>query len=115
MNVELQAAARASVGRDEVAELYRAHFGYVWQVLQKLGVEPVALEDATHDVFMVAHRRWRDFEGRSAARTWLFAVARRVAYRYRRADRRRRRRYAHRHRQARPDPRRRAARGQRLA
>ena len=94
MNVELSATAHTTAGEHEVANLYRAHFGYVWQVLQKLGVETSAVEDAAHDVFVVAHRRWRDFEGRSSAQTWLFAVARRVAHRYRRADFRRRRRRA---------------------
>ena len=79
----------------EISELYRLYFRDVWQVLRKLGVESASLEDAAHDVFMVAHRRWTDFEGRSSARTWLFSVARRVADRHRRtAFRRRRRRSA---------------------
>lgn len=87
--------ARAlSQPKNPVADLYRAHFGYVWQILQKLGVESTALDDAVQDVFVVAHRRWHDFEGRSSATTWLFGIARRVAYRHRRAGFRRRRRRA---------------------
>ena len=94
MNVELQSTFRARVASAEtgVADLYRDHFHYVWQVLQKLGVEAGSLDDATHDVFVVAHRRWDDFEGRSSPRTWLFSVARRLAHRYRRAAFRRHRR-----------------------
>lgn len=87
-------AQALSQPNNPVAAMYRDHFGYVWQILQKLGVESVALDDAAQDVFVVAHRRWHDFEGRSSARTWLFGIARRVAYRHRRAGFRRRRRRA---------------------
>src|SRR5687767_10406607 len=87
-------AADPSLAEPEVAALYRAHFGYVWQVVRKLGVDATAAEDAAHDVFMVVHRRWRDFEGRSTTRTWLFAISRRVAYRYRRTRERAARRRA---------------------
>ena len=84
-----------SLREPPVAGLYRAHFGYVWQVLRKLGVDEPGIEDAVHDVFMVVHRRFREFEHRSTARTWLFAIARRIAWRHRRTrDRTERRRAA---------------------
>ncbi len=78
----------------DVSAVYRGHFGFVWASLRSLGVPEPLVEDALQDVFVVVHRRLPDFEGRSHVRTWLFAIARRVAYRHRRgharAERRRR-------------------------
>lgn len=68
-----------------LARLYRDHFASVWSALRRLGVPSASLEDAVHDVFMVVHRRRDGFEGRSAARTWILGIARRIAYRYRRS------------------------------
>ena len=65
-------------------EIYAAHFAFVWRILRTLGVADAALDDAAQDVFVVVHRRLREFEGRSAVTTWLFAIARRVACSYRR-------------------------------
>ena len=70
--------------------LYEAQFDFVWRSVARLGVEPAALEDAAQDVFVIAHRRLGEFEGRSSAKTWLFAIALRVAHDYRRAARRKR-------------------------
>ncbi|MCA9711353.1 MAG: sigma-70 family RNA polymerase sigma factor, partial [Myxococcales bacterium] len=94
LRASLARAIRPPAVESEVAALYRAHFGYVWQALRTLGVESAVVEDAVHDVFVVAHRRWRDFEGRSTARTWLFGIARRIAHRHRRTQHRTQRRRA---------------------
>jgi RNA polymerase sigma-70 factor (ECF subfamily) len=64
-------------------EVYAQHVGFVWRVLRSLGVPPAQLEDAAQDVFVVVHRRLRDFEGRSAITTWLFAITRKVAAKHR--------------------------------
>jgi RNA polymerase sigma-70 factor (ECF subfamily) len=56
----------------------------------RLGVEPSAVEDAAQDVFVVAHRRLSEFEGRSSVKTWLFGIALRVARDHQRAARRKR-------------------------
>jgi len=66
-----------------ITEVYDAHFRYVWRCLRSLGVPDAALDDALQDVFMVVQRKLRDFEGRSELRTWLYAIALRVARRYR--------------------------------
>ena len=73
-----------------LAELYREHFDFVWRNLLRLGVPENALEDAVHDVFVVAHRRLPEFEARSHPTTWLFAIATRVAHEQRRKHRRHR-------------------------
>jgi RNA polymerase sigma-70 factor (ECF subfamily) len=50
------------------------------------------LEDAAHDVFVVAHRRDHDFDGSARPQTWLFGIVRRVAADHRRRGRRHERR-----------------------
>ncbi|MBK9755552.1 MAG: sigma-70 family RNA polymerase sigma factor [Nannocystis sp.] len=67
-----------------LAEVYRAHVGFVWRVLRRLGVADAALEDVVHDVFLVVHRRLAEFDGRAALTTWLFGIARGVASNHRR-------------------------------
>lgn len=70
-------------------QVYRSHYTFVWRSLLRLGVDESTVDDAVQDVFIVVHRKLDDFEGRAAVRTWLFAIARRIALRYR--DRARRR------------------------
>jgi RNA polymerase sigma-70 factor (ECF subfamily) len=60
-------------------EVYAENFAFVWRVLRTFGVADAQLEDAAQDVFVVVHRRLPEFEGRATIRTWLFAIARRVA------------------------------------
>ena len=76
-----------------LSRLYRESFDDVWAALRRLGVPAASLEDAVHDVVVVAHRRREDFEGRSGARTWLLGIARRIAFRYRRTEARTLRRH----------------------
>ncbi len=64
--------------------IYREHHGFVWSSLARLGVPSASLDDACQDVFLVVFRRLDSFEGRSQLRTWLFSIARRVAFRHRR-------------------------------
>jgi RNA polymerase sigma-70 factor (ECF subfamily) len=75
----------------DFARVYEAEFDFVWRSLRLLGVEPEAVEDAVQDVFSVVARRLGEFEGRSAVRTWLFAILQRVAANQRRRRRRKQR------------------------
>jgi len=68
--------------------IYRQHYGFVWSTLLRLGVPAEAADDACQDVFLIVFRRLDTFEGRSQVRTWLFTIARRVAFRHRRGARR---------------------------
>src|SRR5687768_6015223 len=68
----------------EFTRVYREQFAFVWRSLRRLGVPERDLPDATHDVFLVAHARFADFDGRHRVSTWLFAIGLRVA-----SDRRR--------------------------
>lgn len=82
----LPAAAVASNLAPTVAALYRQHFQFVWRSLRRLGVRDASVEDALQDVFLVAHRKLADFDGRASHRAWLFAIAIRVAAEHRRRD-----------------------------
>lgn len=84
-----EAPAQAPAALDFEAA-YEAHFDFVWRSMGRLGVDPSAVEDAAQDVFVIAHRRLADFEGRSSVKTWLFGIALRVAHDHRRAARRKR-------------------------
>ena len=68
--------------------VYAEHVGFVWRVLRGMGVSAAIVEDAVQDVFVVVHKRLADFDGRHSIRTWLFAIAYRVACDYRRRQRR---------------------------
>ncbi|MCL2447856.1 MAG: RNA polymerase sigma factor [Polyangiaceae bacterium] len=63
---------------------YDEHVRFVWRALWRLGVPDRDVPDAVQDVFVVVHRKLPEFEGRSKATTWLFAICHRVA-----SDRRR--------------------------
>ena len=65
--------------RADFDEIYREHFPYVWRTLRRLGVASADLEDVTHEVFVVVHRRLADFDGRRPVKPWLFGIAYRLA------------------------------------
>ena len=72
--------------------VYRAHFGFVWRILRRLGVPNDQLDDAAQDVFIVLHRRLAGLAPEVSLRSWLFGTARRVAADLRRGQHRRERR-----------------------
>jgi RNA polymerase sigma-70 factor (ECF subfamily) len=67
-------AARAPT----LAEVYREHCDFVWRVAGRLGVGNEARDDVVHNVFLVVHRRLRDFDAARAIRPWLVGITRRV-------------------------------------
>jgi RNA polymerase sigma-70 factor (ECF subfamily) len=66
-----------------MADVYAEHFKYVWRCLRSLGVSEQALDDAVQDVFMVVQRKLDAFDHKAQLSTWLYAIALRVARRYR--------------------------------
>jgi RNA polymerase sigma-70 factor (ECF subfamily) len=82
----------ASAASTSLREVYDEHYGFVWRTVQRLGVADEAVDDAVQDVFVVVARRLDEFEGRSAMRTWLYAITKRVVMHYHRANFRLRRR-----------------------
>lgn len=82
----------AEAGRLKAAEaLYRENYGFVWRNARRLGAGDDWVDDAVHEVFLVATRRLAEFEGRSSTKTWLFAITFRVVQRLKRDHARRRR------------------------
>jgi RNA polymerase sigma-70 factor (ECF subfamily) len=64
--------------RDAAADLIRATQFEVARFLRTLSGES-DVDDLVQDTFLRALRSLPDFQGRSSVRTWLFAIARRVA------------------------------------
>lgn len=78
-------------GRVCFAEVYDAHFDFVYRSVRRLGAREDQVDDAVQDVFIVVHRRLDAFEGRSTLKTWLFGIAMRVVADHRRRSRRKER------------------------
>lgn len=66
-----------------LAQVYEAHFKYVWRCLRSLGVPAPSLDDAVQEVFLVVQRKLEQFDGGCHLRTWLYAIVLRVARRQR--------------------------------
>lgn len=73
----------------DVSSAFRQHFRFVWGTMTALGVPQSGVDDAVQDVFVVAHRRRRDYDGRASVRAWLYGIARGVARNHRRRGRNR--------------------------
>ena len=54
--------------------VYRQHHAFVWRNARRLGAPEEAVDDATHEVFLVVARRLDEFDHRADLRTWLFAI-----------------------------------------
>lgn len=76
------------VSRREFAAACEEHLDRVWRQLRTMGVAERYLDDATQEVFLIAHRKLEGFEGQARLGTWIFAIAYRVGCNYRRRARR---------------------------
>ncbi len=85
LSVPPQADTRARTFR----ALYDAQVDFVWRNLRRLGVPESEVDDRTQEVFVVAHRRFDQFQDRGhGPRAWLFQIVLRVASDARRHRRR---------------------------
>lgn len=57
------------------AAVYAAHAQAIYYLALRLLGNPTQAEDATHDVFLKAWRKYPEFRGDSAVRTWLYRIA----------------------------------------
>jgi len=74
-----EAEPRPAGGPEAVAasafdRLYEEHLDFVWRAACRLGIDAADADDVAQEVFFIAHRRLRDFEGRASAKTWLFRI-----------------------------------------
>jgi RNA polymerase sigma-70 factor, ECF subfamily len=74
-----------STPHPEFRAIYEAHFNFVWCSLRRLGVRDADVLDQAQKVFLTAHFKLAEFEGRSQITTWLFGICQRVASDYRRS------------------------------
>lgn len=88
------APAMRGGGELSLSRVYADHFRYVFRCLRALGVRDEGIDDAVHDVFLVVQQKLADFDGRHALTTWLYAIALRVARRYRAEAAKRAQRFA---------------------
>jgi RNA polymerase sigma-70 factor (ECF subfamily) len=72
--------------------VFLEHYAFVWRTLAHFGVPKASLDDAAQEVFAVVHRRLSDYDGRTALRSWLWGIARRVTSSMQRGEQRARRR-----------------------
>ena len=73
---------------ETLAQIYEAHFDFVWRNARRLGVPEASADDVTQDVFMVVQRRIADFDGRGPIQAWIFGICVRVVRDHRRSFRR---------------------------
>ena len=71
-----------------VEELFRAHASYVAAFLARLGMPASEVDDLVQEVFLVVHRKGGFEVGVAQPKTWLGAIAVRVASSRRRSHRR---------------------------
>jgi RNA polymerase sigma-70 factor (ECF subfamily) len=83
----LEVEARAEI---DFKELYRAHARTVSRWAARLGGPGIEPEDVVHEVFLVAKRRLRQFEGDAKITTWLFRTTQKTVASLRRKQRVRR-------------------------
>jgi RNA polymerase sigma-70 factor (ECF subfamily) len=55
----------------------------VWNTLRRLGVREADVLDQTQEVFLIVHSLLPDYDASRPVRPWLFAIAYRIACRYR--------------------------------
>ncbi len=68
----------------DIDELYAAHAPFLARVLVRLVGDGPHVDDLLQETFVVAWRKRAQFDGRAAVRTWLYAIAARLAMRHRR-------------------------------
>jgi RNA polymerase sigma-70 factor (ECF subfamily) len=75
----MSAIQQPTVGHLDAAALFRDHASFVAGFLVRLGVPTADLDDAVQEVFVVAHRRGGYVPGPAQPRSWLGAIALRIA------------------------------------
>jgi RNA polymerase sigma-70 factor (ECF subfamily) len=69
-------------------DAFSREFDYICRTLRRLGVPRRDVEDLVHEVFLILHRRWHEYDASRALRPYLFGIAFRVASSNRRRTRR---------------------------
>ncbi len=86
------AVTRAEGEIPTVAQVYRQYAAFVWRIAGRFGCPSAAIDDVVHEVFLVVHRRLKDFDTARSMKTWLFGITRNVVLHQKRGAARRTRR-----------------------
>jgi RNA polymerase sigma-70 factor (ECF subfamily) len=75
--IEMECADQpvSELASGEFAGLYQNHSREIYYLTLRLLGDSAKAEDATHDVFLKAYKKWGDFRGDASARTWLYRIA----------------------------------------
>jgi RNA polymerase sigma-70 factor, ECF subfamily len=68
-------AAESPAPSPEFSALYDQHSRAIYYLALRYLGDPQKAEDATHDVFLKALRKFDDFRGEASVRTWLYRIA----------------------------------------
>jgi RNA polymerase sigma-70 factor (ECF subfamily) len=74
---ENQVRAQDATTEDPVSlfsGIYHEHSKAIYYLALRMLGDPVQAEDATHDVFIRAYRKFSEFRGDSGIRTWLYRI-----------------------------------------
>jgi len=71
----VRASPMPNLASDELTALYQEHSREIYYLTLRLLGDSQRAEDATHDVFLKAFRKWSDFRGDSSCRAWLYRIA----------------------------------------
>jgi RNA polymerase sigma-70 factor (ECF subfamily) len=74
----------AAAKKPQLAQLFKEHAPYLWRVIRRMGINDVEADDLCQEVFLTAHRKLGEFEGRSSIKTWLYGICVRTVSDYRR-------------------------------
>jgi RNA polymerase sigma-70 factor (ECF subfamily) len=69
--------------RPTFRDIFDGQFSYVWNTLRRLGVHESDALDQAQETFVIVHGLLADYDPARPIRPWLFAIAYRVALRYR--------------------------------
>ena len=65
----------AGLASEEFSSLYTEHSRAIYYLCLRFLGDPQKAEDATHDVFLKAFRKFDQFRGEASLRTWLYRIA----------------------------------------
>jgi RNA polymerase sigma-70 factor (ECF subfamily) len=68
-------ATPPDLASEELSALYQEHNREIYYLNLRLLGDAQRAEDATHDVFLKAFKKWSDFRGESSCRAWLYRIA----------------------------------------
>jgi RNA polymerase sigma-70 factor, ECF subfamily len=72
----------AAIAPRSCPRTFEEESNYLLRVLLNHGVPEIDAEDLVHDVFVIAYRRWDDYQSSRPLRPWLAGIARNLALKH---------------------------------